>query len=129
MWIPPELLVSIFKNIKDRNDLVNTCRSQPFWMAVINMHIWCKYKVSTLHQIISLQHNRCMLILSKLEGLNLYKSLSHEFQTKYNFKFSLDLSHTNVTDVSALGNVHTLDLRGTKVTDVSALGNVKILYR
>ena len=34
-----------------------------------------------------------------------------------------------VTDVSALGNVHTLDLEGcTGITDVSALGNVHTLY-
>ena len=41
--------------------------------------------------------------------------------------YELDLSFTNVTDVSALGNVYSLDLRGTKVTDVSALKNVKEL--
>ena len=33
----------------------------------------------------------------------------------------------NVTDVSALGNVHTLDLSCTEVSDVSALGNVHTL--
>ena len=32
-----------------------------------------------------------------------------------------------ITDVSALGKVHTLDLYGTYVTDVSALGNVNTL--
>ena len=37
---------------------------------------------------------------------------------------TLDLSRTNVFDVSALGNVHTLDLSKTKVVDVSALENV-----
>ena len=40
---------------------------------------------------------------------------------------TLGLSHTYVTDVSALGNVHTLNLRSTYVTDVSALGSVHTL--
>ena len=42
----------------------------------------------------------------------------------------VDLSNcTEVTDVSAFGNVHTLSLRGCiRVTDVSALGNVHTLY-
>jgi hypothetical protein len=42
---------------------------------------------------------------------------------------TLDLSGcSRVTDVSALGNVHTLNLRGCrKVTDVSALGKVHTL--
>jgi hypothetical protein len=37
---------------------------------------------------------------------------------------SLDLSGTNVVDVSMLGNVHTLNLAWTNVVNVSALGNV-----
>nr|QBK85781.1 MAG: F-box domain protein [Marseillevirus LCMAC101] len=41
---------------------------------------------------------------------------------------SLYLSCTQVSDVSALGGVHTLYLSGTKVTDVSALGGVHALY-
>jgi len=40
---------------------------------------------------------------------------------------TLDLSCTEVVDVSALGNVHTLDLSSTNVEDVSALGNVHTL--
>ena len=40
---------------------------------------------------------------------------------------TLDLSWTNVVDVSALGRVHTLRLIGTKVVDVSALGSVHTL--
>lgn len=40
---------------------------------------------------------------------------------------TLDLSETNVIDVSALESVHTLDLSGTNVEDVSMLGNVKYL--
>ena len=40
---------------------------------------------------------------------------------------TLDLSHTQVTDVSMLGGVHTLNLSGTQVTDVSALINVNML--
>ena len=40
---------------------------------------------------------------------------------------TLDLSDTQVTDVSMLGKVHTLDLSGTQVTDVSVLGNVHTL--
>ena len=41
-------------------------------------------------------------------------------------QISLDLSRCeNITDVSALGNVHTLDLSHCEnITDVSALGNV-----
>ena len=40
----------------------------------------------------------------------------------------LDLSDCNITDVSALNNVHTLNLRNCyKITDVSALGNVHTL--
>jgi len=35
------------------------------------------------------------------------------------------LSYCNkITDVSALGNVHTLNLRGCGITDVSMLGRV-----
>jgi hypothetical protein len=34
------------------------------------------------------------------------------------------IHNTEITDVSALGNVHTLNLSSTGVTDVSALGNV-----
>src|SRR5208282_3557439 len=44
-----------------------------------------------------------------------------------NVLWDVDLSWTKVTDVSALGKVHTLDLYGTQVTDVSALGNVHTL--
>lgn len=40
---------------------------------------------------------------------------------------TLDLSDTNVIDVSALGRVHTLNLSNTNVKDVSMLGNVKDL--
>jgi hypothetical protein len=40
---------------------------------------------------------------------------------------TLDLSGTQVQDVSVLRNVHTLDLSGTQVQDVSALGNVHTL--
>jgi hypothetical protein len=40
---------------------------------------------------------------------------------------NLDLSWTNVTDVSMLGNVRTLNLSGTQVTDVSKLGKVHTL--
>ncbi len=75
MWIPPELLVEIFKNIKNRDDLVNTCRSYPFWMDVVNLHIWCTYEVSTLTQILSLQYNRCILKLKGKDGLKLYRQL------------------------------------------------------
>ena len=39
----------------------------------------------------------------------------------------LDLSRTDVVDVSNLGNVRTLNLAGTKVVNVSALGNVHTL--
>ena len=45
-----------------------------------------------------------------------------------NVLWDVDLSYTLVTDVSALGNVHTLDLSGTQVIDVSALGKVHTLY-
>ena len=42
---------------------------------------------------------------------------------------SVDLFSSNISDVSALGNVHTLDLRCCyNVSDVSALGNVHTLY-
>ena len=40
---------------------------------------------------------------------------------------TLILNDTLVTDVSALGNVHKINLGGTQVTDVSALGNVHTL--
>jgi len=40
------------------------------------------------------------------------------------FEVHLDLSDTDITDVSALGRVHTLDLSHTDVKDVSALGRV-----
>ena len=52
------------------------------------------------------------------ESINDYINLFKHKLIKCNLKY------TNVTDVSALGNVHTLDLGFTKVTDVSALGNV-----
>ena len=35
---------------------------------------------------------------------------------------------TNVSDVSMLGNIHTLNISHTKVTDVSALSKIHILY-
>ena len=42
--------------------------------------------------------------------------------------YEVNLSYTQTTDVSALGDVHTLDLSVCeKVTDVSALGNVHTL--
>ena len=40
---------------------------------------------------------------------------------------TLDLSYTNITDVSELGNVHKLNLSYTNITDVSALGNLHTL--
>ncbi len=127
MWIPPELLVAIFKNIKNKDDLVNTCRSHPFWMDVINLHIWCTYDVSTLDEIFSLQYNRCILKLIGEDRLELYQQLPDNVKEAYNIKFHLNLSGTNVTDVSALGKVHTLDIGYTQVTDVSALGKVHTL--
>jgi Leucine-rich repeat (LRR) protein len=41
-----------------------------------------------------------------------------------NKQLHLNLSYCDITDVSALGNVHTLNLCGCNITDVSALGNV-----
>lgn len=40
----------------------------------------------------------------------------------------IDLSQTNIQDVSALGNVHTLYLSHTKVSNVSTLGKLHTLY-
>src|SRR5271170_4005462 len=45
-----------------------------------------------------------------------------------NVLWDVNLSRTKVTDVSALGKVHTLDLSGTDVINVSALGKVHTLY-
>ena len=45
------------------------------------------------------------------------------------FRIILDLSHTWVVDVSALGGVHKLNLGGTYVEDVSHLGGVRKLIR
>ena len=128
MWIPPELLVAIFKNIKNTDDLVNTCHSYPFWMDVINLHIWCTYEVSTLDQILSLQYNRCVLKLECKNRLELYQQLPDNVKNAYNIKFYLNLMCTNVTDVSSLCKVHTLDLQNTLVIDVSALCKVHTLY-
>src|SRR5680860_453706 len=43
------------------------------------------------------------------------------------YKVKLDLSNTEVEDVSDLGNVHTLNLSWTGVKDFSMLGNVHTL--
>src|ERR1700689_4228887 len=45
-----------------------------------------------------------------------------------NVLWDVDLYGTQVTDVSALGKVHTLNLSYTQVTDGSALGNIHTLY-
>ena len=45
-----------------------------------------------------------------------------------NIKFKINLSETNITDISMLGNVHTLNLSHCQnITDVSMLGNVHTL--
>jgi hypothetical protein len=60
-----------------------------------------------------------------------YHQDQRKFLEKINYiskQLSLNLSDTNITDVSALGNVHTLKLSSChNLTDVSALGNVHTL--
>ena len=52
--------------------------------------------------------------LQGLQGLSSYLELPDSVKTASNIEFHLDLSHTQVTDVSALGEVHTLNLMNTR---------------
>jgi len=53
--------------------------------------------------------------------------LSKIFNPNKQLHLQLSDSGYRITDVSALGNVHTLDLGDCEITDVSALGNVHTL--
>ena len=67
--------------------------------------------------------------LSIVQSLKLYHScLRDKILRAGTAVRELDLSWTGVTDVSALGNVHTLYLISTNATDVSALGDIHTLY-
>ena len=59
-----------------------------------------------------------------------FRNIIHNSVEKSNKQISLDLSNsTNITDISALGKVHTLFLHGCEnITDVSALGKVHTLH-
>jgi hypothetical protein len=64
--------------------------------------------------------------------LNTYGNYRYRFRHngKMHYKkilFMVDLGRTDVSDVSALGGVHTLDLNRTNVEDVSMLGKVHTL--
>jgi hypothetical protein len=70
--------------------------------------------------------------LNKKQSLKFYKVESFRKNMLDKIKYprkqlSLDLNETKVSDVSALGQVHTLDLCGTDVSDVSALAHVHTL--
>ena len=79
-------------------------------------------------------------ITSKYLFYELFKKYQHQelFEIKLedhllikiwnNIKFKMDLSRTNITDVSILGNIHTLRLVScNNIEDVSMLGNVHTL--
>ena len=94
--------------------------------SIISCSVVCK----TWRNLI-LDSNYCWnsIILSSKESrlyYNLLQTPNIVFTNIVNLH-TLDLSHTNITDVSALGNLHTLKLSGSNITDVSALGNVRIL--
>ena len=69
-----------------------------------------------------------------LEWCFMIRGIMHLGLTSLEYLRTLNLSGTEVTDVSALaacGNLHTLNLHYTQVTDVSALGacgNLHTLY-
>ena len=63
----------------------------------------------------------------KEKVMDVSKQLSLKF-VEYNENYDLTRTYDKITDVSALGNVHTLNLSYCdKITDVSALGNVHTL--
>jgi len=67
-------------------------------------------------------------LFSKVHTLNLsYTQVVDVSALGKGTVYDLDLSGTKVVDVSSLGKVHTLILRDTEVVDVSSLGNVHTL--
>jgi predicted SprT family Zn-dependent metalloprotease len=67
-------------------------------------------------RFIELQDIEINPTLIKIKSIEIYNKLKH-----HKLKISLYLMGTKVTDVSMLGAVHTLDLSDTNVTDVSMM--------
>ena len=101
---------------------------------VVCLAMTCK----AIHTYISgMKYEKQVVYTSKMKywfaNLTNIKILSLDLAKDKDFILTLcnirivDLSHTQVTDVSWLGGVHTLDLNNTLVTDVSRLGGVHTL--
>ena len=73
-------------------------------------------------------HSEIVELDNKKFDINDLNQINEYVQYFRNIKFELDLSGTNVSDVSALGNLHTLNLSHTEISDVSALGNLHTLF-
>ena len=106
----PEDIVMLIADFTDLNDAIDQCKELEYFRRS------CYY-----HK------------LDKEQSLKYHNEDSFRDKLLKNIKYprkqlSLNLRYTDITDVSALGQVHTLDLRYTKVTYVSALTNVKKLY-
>jgi hypothetical protein len=70
-------------------------------------------------RFIELQEIEINPTMIEIKSIEIYNKIKH-----HKLKISLDLSETKVTDVSALGAVHTLNLTHTDITDISMLDNV-----
>ena len=109
--LPAEVFQHIFKNLRncDLEALIKTSKS--------------------LRELVY-NDSDYVVLLDENESAN-YASdpvFRHKLDRLYTRKnkvfISVHLCWTTITDVSALGKVHTLELFGTLVSDVSALGNV-----
>src|SRR5271170_2820481 len=115
-----EELINLFQlDLKHIVYLACTCKTL-FTFITATKHIRSSYKGVWKEQIARW--------INVLWDVNLsYTEVTDVSALGTGFLHTLNLSHTKVTDVSTLGKVHTLDLTGTQVTDVSALGKVHTL--
>ena len=113
--LPIELIYYIISLSK--NKLIRQCNKILYDCYNNTKHISIRIKEKEQYEIISLfKYVYIKVILYNNNYNNLLENV-----------YTLDLSWTNIIDVSMLGNVHTLKLSHTNVVDVSMLGNVHTL--
>jgi hypothetical protein len=89
------------------------------------------YEIKLVRNLHTLNLHGCTLVtklpdLGRLKVLNISSSNITDVSMCGNL-YELQAESTDISDVSMLGNLHTLNIARTKVTDVSALGNLHTL--
>ena len=127
-----------FLDSQGNNVTINIPPSQTFYVSANDIITGSTYTNLDITLIGNLDINYnfsacCSPDSFSIELPNSFSGLSGSSYYVYfgSFTNSTDVAYGcyNITDVSALGNVHTLDLTNCEnITDVSALGNIHTLY-